>query len=269
MGGTPTVADAAERDQQRLEQWEAKTRLLMILAAVLPLAGALQPEASGDPMVVVDVLSWLMFLADLVVHVRLRRHYLRTGMGVFDLSIVVVTFPWFLIPGFGGTGALSILRLARLVRLLVVGVRTRRTARLVSQLNRVAVLAGASLLVCTIIVYRAERPDNGFDSFGDALWWGIVTLTTVGYGDIVPETRVGRFGATALMLTGIAVVGGLAATLSSFLGIGAEQAAAEAQTSAAEAEPAPDDLRDEIRRLGDQLAELNRRLADRLPPDPG
>jgi voltage-gated potassium channel len=52
--------------------------------------------------------------------------------------------------------------------------------------------------------------------FGDALWWAVVTVTTVGYGDKLPVTGAGKFVAVALMLTGIGLVGVLTATVASF-----------------------------------------------------
>jgi voltage-gated potassium channel len=69
----------------------------------------------------------------------------------------------------------------------------------------------------SLVAYHAEHPTNpGFATVGDALWWGIVTLTTVGYGDIVPKTATGRWAAIVIMITGIAVLGVLAGSLASF-----------------------------------------------------
>ena len=72
------------------------------------------------------------------------------------------------------------------------------------------------LLFGSWMAYVAEHPANPeFANFGDSLWWGIVTLTTVGYGDIVPETTKGRTAAVFLMLTGIGTLGVISGTLAS------------------------------------------------------
>jgi len=87
-----------------------------------------------------------------------------------------------------------------------------------------------------VAAYYAEHPVNPeFATFGDSLWWAIVTLTTVGYGDIVPETTAGRIAAVMIMLTGVAVLGLLAGSLASFFRLQPGGSTADPTT----AEPVP------------------------------
>ena len=88
----------------------------------------------------------------------------------------------------------------------------------------------AMLLFGSWMAYVAEHPTNPeFADYGDSLWWGIVTLTTVGYGDIVPETTKGRTAAVFLMLTGIATLGVISGTLASMFRRTTAEAKAEEQ----------------------------------------
>jgi len=126
-----------------------------------------------------------------------------------------------LIPTVRGVRVLRLLRLLRLVRAF------SGLFRFVSQLERLAnhralawlVVAWLGVMViCSIALYAAENGVNeAIDSPLDALWWGVVTLTTVGYGDIYPVTTEGRIAAAALMLLGIGLFGGITATVTSYL----------------------------------------------------
>jgi voltage-gated potassium channel len=118
------------------------------------------------------------------------------------------------------------------------------------------------------MAYVAESPTNEeFDTFGDSLWWGIVTLTTVGYGDIVPITEKGRIAGTFLMLTGIATLGLIAGTLASAFGLSpadgpGPDAAAPTGGEASPDEHAPDGLIvAELRALRAQLDAIERQVA--------
>src|SRR5262245_50769906 len=104
-------------DERRLESWERKAQLPIVASALLPIVFSL----AGTDSVLADtvmIVAWLVFIADLVVHVRLVPRYLRTGWGVFDFVVVVLTAPWFLIPGLGTARFLMLARLARLVRVV-------------------------------------------------------------------------------------------------------------------------------------------------------
>jgi voltage-gated potassium channel len=206
----------SEADAAFLKRFDAWMQLPIIVSAILPLIVA--PESNGWVGVVVGVTTWLVFLVDYVVQARHREHYGRTGLGLFDLFVVLATAPWFLIPCFHAGRFVVLLRLARLARLAMA---SRGSRRLFERLGRVVAVAAGVLVTASLVAYYAERPVNSeFATVGDALWWGIVTITTVGYGDIVPKTPTGRFAGVAIMITGIAVLGVLAGSLSSFFRLG-------------------------------------------------
>ena len=202
----------SERDAAFLERFNTWMQLPIVVSAILPLL--IVPESNGWVGVVVGVVTWLVFLVDYVVHARHLDRYGRTRVGLFDLFVVIATAPWFLLPNAQAAQFAVLLRLARLARLLMVSKGARR---LFERLGRVAGLAAGVVVVGSLVAYNAEHPTNpGFATVGDAVWWGIVTLTTVGYGDIVPKTTTGRWAAVIIMITGIAVLGVLAGSLASF-----------------------------------------------------
>ena len=261
-----------------MERFNARMRLPIIVSAILPLITI--PEAKGWVSDTIDIVTWLVFLFDYVVHVRHLERYSRTGYGRFDLFVVIATAPWFLIPGAQGGAFVVLLRLARLARLLVA---SRGARRLFDRLGRVAGVAVGVVVFGSLVAYYAEHPSNPeFATVGDALWWGIVTLTTVGYGDIVPETATGRWVGVVIMVTGIAVLGVLAGALSSFFRLDenhadspADEPATPATAAATPAAAAATPAEVAIAALTAEVAALRRQvevLAQRLPgtsPGPG
>jgi voltage-gated potassium channel len=261
----------APGDLDRLARFERSMGLPLALAAILPIVVAAS-NASLDSWVsiIVSIVSWLVFVFDLAVYMRYVRGYLRTGVGKFDLAIVVLTAPWFLIPGFGGSQILMLARLGRLARVLLVSPRAREALR---RLGKVGLFAVGMLLFSSWMAYVAEKATNPeFGSFGDSLWWGIVTLTTVGYGDIVPETTKGRIAAVFLMLTGLATLGILSGTMASLF-----RSTAPATPSAdppvtpepPAAGPAADRVATELSALRGQLAAIEERLSALAGAPPG
>lgn len=88
-------------------------------------------------------------------------------------------------------------RLDRRVTELLLGLTLRKAIALI-------VSVAALLAVAAAVLVRLIDPAIG--SFGDALWWAVATVTTVGYGDVLPESSAGRFVASVLMLTGLGLI---------------------------------------------------------------
>ncbi|MEM4280829.1 MAG: ion channel [Candidatus Caldarchaeum sp.] len=116
-------------------------------------------------------------------------------------------------------------RLLRLLRLAVAIARTARTVQHISEVvrrSRIAYLLAVSaafIFVGTVSAYilEADVPGSKISDLGDAFWWSLATVTTVGYGDVVPVTLAGRVIGSILMVTGIAVLGVFISTLGSTL----------------------------------------------------
>ncbi len=146
--------------------------------------------------------------------VRGRLSYALTGFSLIDLLAILPTYATL---AFGSAGVdftfLRALRLFRLVRVLKLGRYSTAAHHLSTVLHErrhdlavTAAVAGVFLLVSSSVMYEAEhdaQPDK-FSSIPEAMWWGVVTLGTVGYGDVYPVTTLGK------VLGGVSIVAGIA-----------------------------------------------------------
>lgn len=214
------VAAVDEKNEDRLEKWDSHFLPFLFAAAILPLVKVGEADGSAWHVAILWI-SWLIFVTDLIVHIRLHPGYLKSPAGVFDGVIVFLTFPWDLVLGHEELSFLVLVRFARLVRVgYVAFLSLPRVRSLLNRLGSSFIYVAACTVAAALIEMRVEPPGTGFDSFGDSLWWALVTLTTVGYGDIVPQSVMGRVVAVALMFVGLAFLGAIAASLASFFRIG-------------------------------------------------
>ena len=126
----------------------------------------------------------------------------------------------------------------------------------------VVVTGGAGLVVLGggtgLWVVEGKRPDSTMRSWGDALWWSLTTLTTVGYGDQIPVTTTGRLIAAGVMVAGVAVIGAVAAIVA--LAVALRVARQEELAFEAAAEILEQRLDVRLARIEAQVAGLDARL---------
>ena len=221
-----TAEDSESRATGAIARWEraADVPLLVLALASIPLV-VLEDLAHGTVVLAAVIANWViwgLFAVDLAVRVWFarghRRQYLISRW--YDVGIVVVSvLPYF--------RPLRILRSARALRVL----RAARVTVYASSIWHAGLrlwggLVGRSAIVLMPAIIAAgsagvwvvEKDSNGqIDHYGDAAWWAITTVTTVGYGDIAPVTTEGRLIAAVLMVTGIAAFGVVTANVAASL----------------------------------------------------
>lgn len=142
-----------------------------------------------------------------------RRSYIFSFYGVVDLLSIL---PSYLALVFTGASYLLIIRLLRVLRILRIlkMIRYVRDANILlrslwQSRRKVAVFFGAVLIMSVIfgsMMFLVEGPEHGFTSIPTSVYWTIVTITTVGYGDITPQTTLGQIVASMTMLTGYSII---------------------------------------------------------------
>ena len=189
--------------------------LAVIVASVLTVMLDSVASVGGRYPLVFDVLEWgftLVFSAEYALRiacVERRVRYVRSFFGVVDLLAVLPTYLALLFPGLQALIDIRMLRLLRALRILKLTAYVREYRALglalAASRRKILVFIGTVAIAVTLlgtIMYVVEGPANGFTSVPVAVYWAISTMTTVGFGDIVPKTDLGRAVASLIMLLG-------------------------------------------------------------------
>lgn len=190
---------------------------IMASVAVI-MIDSLQPahQRLGGWLYGIESIFTLLFTAEYVLRTRVVKRpsdYILSSWGLIDLAALSAGYLSLLVPGLQTLVAIRFLRVLRLFSILHMTRYLQESSLLVSALWRsrhkillflftvvsIAVVAGALMFVI-------EGPENGFDSLPASMYWAIVTMGTVGFGDVVPHTHLGRIVTSILILIGYSIL---------------------------------------------------------------
>jgi voltage-gated potassium channel len=252
--------------------------LTVLSLAIMALLLVSQDAATQQLLTIYDNVICVIFLGDFFLRLRYAksgRDYFIHERGWLDLIGSIPSFGVFKFSGILRLARLS--RLARITRLLrgqhkrdiIDDVLEHRGqyAGFITLLLMMIVLVVSSL---SVLAFEVRSPDANITSGGDALWWAIVTITTVGYGDFFPVTTGGRITAFFVMFAGVGIIGALASILASIL------VSPASNESDSEPPPAPSNepnspIHEELRAIRAELAAMRASLnaVAQAPPSPG
>jgi len=196
--------------------------VVLIIAILLSVVAVMLESV---PMIVANYrpqligIEWLFTIAFTIEYglrlasVRHPLKYATSFYGIVDLFSIIPTYLSVLIPGINSLLVIRILRILRVFRVLKL-IRYVNEAEMLMQALRTGrhkILVFLYSVITMVVVFGAimflvEGPAAGFTSIPTSIYWAIVTLTTVGYGDISPVTPLGQLIASAVMITGYAII---------------------------------------------------------------
>ena len=225
-----TEAPSTGRRRARLHEiiFEADTRagrvfdlaliwLILLSVATVVLESVRSVRAQyGNLLYSLEWLFTFLFTVEYVLRlasVRRPLRYARSFFGIVDLLAIIPTYLSVLLPGSQYLLVIRILRLLRVFRLLKLSeyVTEADTLHLALRASRrkISVFISAVILLVVVIgalMYVIEGEEHGFTSIPTSIYWAIVTLTTVGYGDLSPRTPFGQMLAATVMILGYGII---------------------------------------------------------------
>lgn len=189
--------------------------LLSVLVVMLDSVAAIA-RRWGPTLQVAEWSFTVLFTIEYVLRVWAAEHprrYARSFFGIVDLLALLPTYLSILFPAGRFLIAFRILRVLRVFRILKLASYVREASVLTSALraSRQKVIVFISTVLTVVVVvgslmYLIEGADSGFTSIPIGIYWAIVTLTTVGYGDVAPQSVLGRLLASMLMVLGYGII---------------------------------------------------------------
>jgi len=207
-----------ESDTPGAKAFDIALIVAILLSVAVILLGSVESYAEryGTLFFYLEWTFTLLFSLELVLRIYCLERptlYLKSFYGIVDL--IAVLPPWLVlfVPGAHGLVIVRLLRVLRIFRILrlmeFVGEARLLLDALKRSMRQILLFFSAVFMVVTLfaaLMYTIESPEAGFTSIPMSMYWAIVSMTTVGYGDIVPATPLGKSITVVLMLLGYSII---------------------------------------------------------------
>ena len=193
--------------------------LIAIFVSVLVVILDSVPSINERHSARLDAAEWfftILFTIEYTARVacaRRRMRYIFSFYGIVDLLAIVPNYFMILYPSVKSAAVLRALRLLRVFRVLklaqMLSEATALRRALWSSRSKIAVFLAFVLIVVVILgaaMHTIENPERGFTSIPHSMYWAVVTMTTVGYGDVSPQTTLGKTLAAVIMILGYSMI---------------------------------------------------------------
>lgn len=180
--------------------------ILMIILVIISLFFAF---SENETFINYDRIIWIIFVLDYLIRFsRSENKWIYVKKHPLELVAIIPFDSIF--------RAARFVRIFRVIRLLGIGSHFIKPIYSILKTNGLDKLLTITVIMLFLIPIPIIIVEPSINTFSDALWWAIVTTTTVGYGDISPETPIGRVLAVTLMLMGIGLIGTLTSSITSY-----------------------------------------------------
>lgn len=193
--------------------------IFLILASIfMVLIDSIAPmhRRYAHPLRIAEWVITLIFTIEYILRIYVVKNpwkYIFSLYGIIDLLAILPGFAFFLFSGGQNLIVIRGIRILRIFRIFKLSRYTQagRTILIAIYRSREKIFIFVSFILTLVtifgtLMYLVEGEENGFTSIPESIYWAVVTLTTVGYGDISPVTGLGRFLASIIMIMGYAII---------------------------------------------------------------
>jgi len=192
--------------------------VLIVLSVVIVMLDSVEALRSrlGHMFFLAEWFFTIVFTFEYIIRIivsRKRVVYIRSFYGIIDLLSILPTYISLFIVGSHFLIIIRILRMLRIFRILKLSRYLKASQVLLISLrqSKYKIIVFLEVVLTTVVImgslmYLIEGPENGFTSIPESIYWAVVTLTTVGFGDITPHTVMGKFFASMIMILGYSII---------------------------------------------------------------